>query len=430
VTKLVLALAAAHALSLASCAYDNQADWVGTLAGSRSSTSAQETTITSAAKDSPGAECPTPNSGQNAPILWLSTFEDDLATNPSSVAVDARNDAYMTIEATGTRKLASDGTTLWSKPFGAIVATDDLGDVVVAGSFSGTLTLDSTVLTSAGGTDVFVARLDGDGNVERAIALGGADDETVTSLVVDHAGRVTVSGLGLGTVALDADDHPAWRVDYFGALATDASNDVLVTGALVNTTDFGAGPLTSAGGKDVFVVKLDEGGALLFSARYGDAGAEQEGQAISVDPDGNLLVAGVFDGAIDFGTGALALPHCPSEAWCEESGFVVKLDPTGTTLWSVAHGPMRLVSGIASTAAGNVVVSGATPGDASPYRIPLLFALDPTGTELWHRTEWPGVGLGAGRGVAVDGCDAVLWSVGAEPTLDTNEQAYLAKLLP
>jgi hypothetical protein len=428
VAKLLLALVAASALTLPACGDGMDAGGYRASRDTRSSATAEETTSSSAVKDSPGAECPAPNSGQNASISWVSSFEEDLATNPSSVAVDARNDAYMTTASGGTRKVGSDGATVWSKPFGNVLATSETGDIVVSGSFAGTLTLDGTVLSSAGGSDVFVARLDADGNVERAVALGGSGDETVTSLVVDHAGRAIVSGPGLGTVALDAADAPAWRVDYFGALGTDAADDVLVTGALLGSVDFGGGALTSAGGKDVFVVKLDQTGAHQWSTRYGDAGADQRGQAIASDFEGNVLVSGVFDGSIDFGTGALTLPHCPSEAWCNDSGFVVKLDPTGTTLWSVARGPMRSLPGLATTAQGNVVVSGAEPGDASPYRIPILFALDAAGNSLWQRTEWPATGLGAGRAVAVDGCDAVLWSVGAKPTLDTNERAYLAKL--
>ncbi len=428
VAKLALALLAVSAVWLPACGDSIDAGGYGAPQGPWVSSTAKEATSSSAVNDSPGAECPAPNSGQNSSISWVSSFEEDLGTNLASVATDG-NDAYMTTTSGGTRKVGSDGGTVWSKPFGNVVATSETGDVVVSGSFAGTLTLDGTVVTSAGGTDVFVARLDSDGNVERAVALGGSGDETVTSLVVDHAGRAVVSGPGLGTVALDAADAPAWRVDYFGALGTDAADDVLVTGALVGSVDFGGGALTSAGGKDVFVVKLDETGAHQWSVRYGDAGTDQRGQAIASDFEGNVLVSGVFDGSIDFGTGALTLPHCPSEAWCNDSGFVVKLDPTGTTLWSVARGPMRSLPGLATTAQGNVVISGAEPGDASPYRIPILFALDPAGHSLWQRTEWPDTGLGAGRAVAVDGCDAVLWAVAAKPTLATNEHAYLAKLL-
>src|SRR5262249_4768426 len=154
------------------------------------SSRAQESTLSSAANDSLEAECPSYDPGQNASISWVSRFEEDLATNASSVAVDARNDAYMTTQTGGTRKVGSDGASVWTKPFGALVATSDAGDIVVSGAFSGTLALDAVTLTSAGGSDVFVARLDADGNVLRAVALGESGDETVSSLVVDHAGRV------------------------------------------------------------------------------------------------------------------------------------------------------------------------------------------------------------------------------------------------
>lgn len=337
----------------------------------------------------------------------------------------------MTTLAGGTRKVGADGAVVWTKPWGTLVATDEDGDVVVSGAFTDAITLDGTTLASAGNRDVFVARLDTDGNVVHAVALGGAGDDSVQSIALDHAGRVVVSGPGLGTVALDADDTPAWHVDFYGYVASDAANDVLVTGALTGSMDFGGGTLTSAGGKDVFVVKLDEAGAHVFSHRYGDSGTGQEGQAISADADGNIVVAGVFDQSIDFGTGALGPAKCPSEAWCTQSGFVAKLDASGNTLFSITRGAMRALTGIANTQAGGVIVSGAGPADASPpFRMPVLFALDGSGSTLWSKSEWPETGLGSGRGVAVDACGSVLWSVSAKPSYDTSERAYLVKLSP
>jgi hypothetical protein len=363
--------------------------------------------------------------------LWLTDFEDDASTNASSVAVDARNDAYVTTREAGTRKVGADGTVLWTKPYGAVVATDADGDVLVSGAFTDTLDLDGTTLAASGGSDVFVARLDADGNLRHAVALGGSGDETVQSIAVDRAGRAVVSGPGLGTVALDANDAPAWHVAYYGYVATDADADVFVTGALTGSTDFGGGTLTSAGGKDIFVVKLDEGGAHIFSHIYGDIGSDQEGQAVTTDAQGDVFVAGVFDGSIDFGNGTLAKATCPSEAWCNQSGFVAKLDPNGSALWSVSRGPMRALTGLAATAQGNAVVSGALPGDAAPpNRMPIVAGLDASGQELWRQAEWPETGIGSGRGLAIDGCGAVLWSVTAKPTLQANERAYLAKLLP
>jgi hypothetical protein len=208
----------------------------------------------------------------------------------------------------------------------------------------------------------------------------------------------------------------------------DAAGNVLVTGAFSGTTDLGGGPLTSAGGRDIFVAKLDTEGGHVWSARFGDAAANQEGQAIGADAAGNILISGVFDGQVDFGTGPLSAASCPKEVWCLTSGFVVKLEAGGRALWGTARGPVRELSGIAADVDGNVVVSGAEPGGVPSYRMPLLLVFDSEGDELWERGEWPLSGVGAGRRVAVDPCGDLLWSLSVRPSLDSNEHAYLAKL--
>jgi len=57
------------------------------------------------------------------------------------------------------------------------------GNILVCGFFSTTITLGSTTLTATGTGDVFIARLDGDGNVLSASKLGGdgSDDSVVAT---------------------------------------------------------------------------------------------------------------------------------------------------------------------------------------------------------------------------------------------------------
>jgi hypothetical protein len=335
----------------------------------------------------------------------------------------------MTSAEGGTVKVAADGAVLWSKPFGSLVSAAPDGGVLVAGSFEGDVDIDGVTLTAEGTHDVFVAKLDANGTVERLTQLGGAGDERVQSLAATPDGRAILSGAGLGTVALDEAHAIAWQKAFYGFVAADAAASVFVTGALTGSVDFGGGALASAGGADVFVVKLGAEGSHEWSRRYGDVRTQQEGQAIATDPEGNLVIGGVFDGSIDFGDGAHTVGACPSEVWCKQWGFVAKLDTNGETLFSHARGPMRAVAGVAATSTGAVFASGSLPGNVEPYRIPLLIALDEAGEKLWERMEWPETGLGAGRQVAVDGCDAVLWSVSARPELEDRERAYLAKLV-
>ncbi len=430
--KLIASVIVVHTLSFAACSEAIDGNSSDTRLRPELAGSADGATEGSSESDSLEANCPaTPSAdpGQIGAIQWLAELGEDPATNPSSVATDARNDAYMTSLGGGTVKVAADGAVLWSKPFGSIVATAAEGGVLVAGSFEDSVDVDGATLTANGAHDVFVAKLSADGTLERLTQLGGAGDELVQSLAVTLDGRAIVSGAGLGTVALDAADGVAWQKSFYGYVATDAAANVFVTGALTGSVDFGGGALASAGGADVFVLKLDAEGSHEWSRRYGDVRTHQEGQAIATDAEGSLLIGGVFDGSIDFGDGAHSVGSCPSEVWCKQWGFVAKLDTNGDTLFSHVRGPMRALAGVAATSTGTVFASGSLPGNVEPYRIPLLLALDATGEKLWERMEWPETGLGSGRQVAVDGCDAVLWSVSARPELEGRELAYLAKLV-
>lgn len=379
--------------------------------------------------------CPTapetlPESATNpGEPLWLQSYGESAITG---VASDRQGNVVVT-RSGETRKLDGDGAPRWSRPFGSLVAIGPNDSVYVAGGFEGTLQVDTTsTLRSAGAHDAYVVRLDAEGSVTYAIALGGSADDVPQSLAVDAAGNAAVSGAGLGTVALDPSGAPAWTKEYFGHAAYDAAGNLLLAGALTGARDFGGGELASQGGSDIVVVKLTADGQHLFSRSFGDAGQQQRAESIAVDPAGNALLAGVFDGSVDFGSSVLTLQasNCSSDAWCNTFGFAAELDPQGEVSWSVGLGPMRALPAAASDSRGNYVVSGALPGGVTPFRNSLALAFDPSGAELWRRAEWPETGIGAGHAVAIGACNEVLWAVSARPDFESAEQAYVAKLSP
>jgi hypothetical protein len=222
------------------------------------------------------------------------------------------------------------GPALWSRAFAPAggkggakalaVAAGRGGELVVAGFFSGRVDFGGGPLESQGAGSGFVAKLDPEGK---------------------HLWSRQFSGPGLAVAA---------------ALALDAAQNVVVTGTLDGAADFGGGRLKSAGLTDVFVAKLDPEGKHLWSRRFGDT-AEQEAGGVAVALDGSVVLAGSFEGTVDFGGGILTSSG-------EDDVFVAKLDAAGKHLWSKRFGDAHAQHGraVAVDAAGNVVLAGDAHG--------------------------------------------------------------------
>src|SRR3989344_4024857 len=89
---------------------------------------------------------------------------------------------------------------------GKAVAKDDAGNVYVAGDFEGSVTIGTTVLTSAGDKDVFIAKYDGDGNVDLTLnpfSIGGSGAEGVNGIAVDSSDNIYITGSFEGTSDFD-----------------------------------------------------------------------------------------------------------------------------------------------------------------------------------------------------------------------------------
>jgi hypothetical protein len=373
------------------------------------------------------AVCPSiETSSEEGSALWLQSYDGPEITG---VSAGAQGDTFVARAGTETLRLDEAGRPLWSKPYGSVVATDQAGNVYVAGTFERTLTLDDRSLTAKYGQDVFVVELDHNGAVRRAVALdSNAEDEAVTSLVLDEQRNVILSGDGLGTIKLDPDWNVAWRKSFAGRAAVDERGRIWLTGGLTGSQDFGGTTLTSRGGSDVFVVQLAaDDGSLLWARSFGDQGDLQRGESIAVR-DGAVVVAGTFDGELDFGARALKWSGCSTDAWCRTFGFVVQLAADGSAMWSKSLGPMRAVDSAAASLDGRIALSGALPGGVRPFRQSWLLELDRAGEQLFARAEWPETGIGAGRGVAFDSCGRLLWSLRVRPSLQAEERTYLAKL--
>ena len=141
---------------------------------------------------------------------------------------------------------------------------------------------------------------------------------------------------------------------YAPAVAVDDLDNVLVAGYFVGAVDFGGGTLTSAGGEDIFLAKFDSGGGHQWSKRFGDASTEQQAWGVAIDGSGNAIIAGYFTGAVDFGGGAL--PNAGPNA----DIFVAKFGSDGAHVWSKSFGDTyaQSASAVAVDPSDNVLVTG------------------------------------------------------------------------
>lgn len=115
------------------------------------------------------------------------------------------------------------------------------------------------------------------------------------------------AGTQIGTFVakLDADGAVLWQRTFddrqasIQALALDPTGAIILTGAF-SSIDFGGGALSSAGGTDVFLAKLDAEGEHLWSQRAGSC-SDDYGWDLALGADGDVYLSGKFATAIDFG---------------------------------------------------------------------------------------------------------------------------------
>lgn len=286
-------------------------------------------------------------------------------------------------------KFSPDGAHVWSRRFGdssqqyvQAVDVDDAGQVIIAGTMWGTIDFGGGPLTSAGDGDVFVAKLTSDGAHLWSRRMGDPNYQLATSIAVDHSGNVAVAGTFIGQI--DFGGGPLTSAGYFdiflaklgstgehlwsksfgdadmqvtAVTAVDDLGNVVLAGAFDGRMEFDGGGLVSAGGRDIFVAKFGPEGDYLWRARYGDS-AEQSALAVTVDAPGNVIITGAMGGTVDLGSG----PLTSAGEWADI--FVAKLGSDGAPAWSRRFGDAasQYGYGVAVDASGNVCVTGIVEG--------------------------------------------------------------------
>lgn len=336
------------------------------------------------------------------------------------------------------------GECFWSERFGdgsplqagVSIAVDGAGNSILTGYMVGQADFGGGPLNSGGLKDVFLAKLDQSGKHLWSRRFGDGGDQVGSSVAVDSLGNVLLTGylgdgqadfgggalIGAGfkdvfLAKFDPSGNHLWSKRFSDVnennvirVAVDGADNVLLTGYFEGATDFGGGPLISAGLADVFLVKFDPSGNHLWSKRFGDE-SDQGAYGIAVDSGGNVLLTGILEGQADFGGGLLTSAGLLDV-------FLVKFDPDGNHLWSKSFGDAGEQAGnaLAVDSANNVLVTGYLEDQTDFGGGPLLgkgakdvflVKLDPSGNHLWSKS-FGDASTQNGTGIGVDGADNVL----------------------
>lgn len=179
------------------------------------------------------------------------------------------------------------------------VENDALGNQYVAGYFSGgtSFQLGSPQLNSSGNTDIYVSKYSPSGALLWVKTFGGSFSDKPTDLALDNLGNILVTG------------------EYFGQV------------------NFGATTLTSTNStKDIFILKLNNSGAVQWAISEGDDGSENA-FGITVDGLNNIILTGQYLGNSNIGGQALTSLIDPLTNSSNYDLFISKYTDLGTYLW-------------------------------------------------------------------------------------------------
>lgn len=275
-------------------------------------------------------------------------------------------------------KFNAAGELIWAKQFGSSgidmafgVKTDASNNVIILGFFSGKADFnpgpDTFYLNSRGDIDIFVTKLNANGEFVWAKQFGGSKQDLCRTMDMDNTGNIYVGGAFYGKAffgndtltnffnsygirdiclfKLNNDGDLQW-VNRIGAdkdeacygLTLDAQGNFYTTGYFAGTVDFdpGAGsyPLTYTGVYNAFVAKFNSDGQLFWAKKMGGS-KDIYGRAIALDDSLNIYTTGQFRETVDFDPGADTFNLSVTGYF---DIFVSKLNKDGNFEWAKTFG--------------------------------------------------------------------------------------------
>ncbi|MCX6258132.1 MAG: T9SS type A sorting domain-containing protein [Bacteroidia bacterium] len=285
-------------------------------------------------------------------------------------------------------KYSTNGNILWARTAGGTgadeassVATDASGNIIVAGWFqSPSIIFGADTLTNMGVEDIILAKYDTNGIILWVKRAGGTGFDEAASVTSDAVGNIYVAGDFLGTNVIfgtdtimndcaeniflakyDDNGNVLWVKnacvtgnEKATSVAVDVSGNIYLAGNfLCPTIAFGSVILTNPGGDNIFIVKYDLNGNVIWANNaYGFISGVAS--SVAADASGNSFLTGNFNSStIAFGSDTLT-----NEG--HHNIFLTKYDANGNDLWAKSAGGTSddFAFSVAADASGNAIMVG------------------------------------------------------------------------
>ena len=258
---------------------------------------------------------------------------------------------------------------------GKTIQTDTQGNILVAGFFQGTVDFDPGAgvvnLTSNGLEDIYLKKLNSNGQLIWVKQFGGLASETSFSIALTSNNDVVLAGYFAGTmdadpganvvslsptgstnsfiVKLDSGGNYLWSKQFGGGsqnaicsitnVKIDPSGNICAFGMFSGTVDFNPGPATQFGASlmfsDLFFLKLNSSGDFIW-VKFINGNSFDYSSSLEIDANGSFIATGRFQGTADFNPGVGN--NSFSSTFSSFDSYVVKLDSNGDYVWARTFG--------------------------------------------------------------------------------------------
>lgn len=306
---------------------------------------------------------------------FFSTVDFDSSSNVENLTSAGDRDIFI-------QKIDSNGNLIWVKQIGGLgsdeghaITIDANNNIYATGHFSGTVDFDPAAninnITSEGLHDIFILKLDANGNFQWVKGMGDSGFDRGLSINTDINGHIYTTGIFGGTANFGSNVNPEnlisngdtdvfiQKIDTNGNLiwvkqmggtssesglfiTNDAFGNVYTTGSFSQTVDFDPGSgvqnlTVTSGVIDTFIQKLDSNGNFIWIKQIGSATSTSESvQSVAIDTDNNICLVGHFKGTLDFDPSVVNTFNMTSTG--DGDIFILKLDSDGDFIWTKGMG--------------------------------------------------------------------------------------------